>query len=520
MPGARPGRTILAVVAATLALLMSGLSPAAAQRADAKRAEPDGEQVIITSNPKQHRPLRAALQRLLGKSKGEELSHTGSEVVTVPKARMGHFKQRLQQLGVKVTHLREDWNHILKRDKKPVPMSRSQEEQLAKAKRAPETVGVGVMRTSEAAVAEFALTGGKKTAGSGSTAPDDATSRIVIPINDNQQVTVIRTKHARTEKGLTWRGAVEETGESAVLMWWQDGRVSGVLGYKGRIYTVESMGGDVHAVIEVDPKKLPPDHATKADNPAPGDQAARREPPPPAPPAPKVEPISEADLKALEAKQIVIDVMILYTKKVISRYIRDPQDLTHLAIEQANETFRNSGIGNVSLRLVHAQAIDYDEEGAEQFAHLYRMVDGDGVFKDVRRLRNEKRADLVGLVLEDPTGCGLSTRVAADSEDAYFVVHHSCAAITISIAHEVGHILGARHDRRIDPNNTPFAYGHGHVNPKWRTMMSYQEGCDGCPRIPFWSNPRVRYQGEPTGTLSEDNARVILEQAERVSNFR
>ena len=46
-----------------------------------------------------------------------------------------------------------------------------------------------------------------------------------------------------------------------------------------------------------------------------------------------------------------------------------------------------------------------------------------------------------------PSGCGLSTRVGADAEEAYFVVHHSCAAITISIAHEIGHILGARHDR-------------------------------------------------------------------------
>jgi hypothetical protein len=28
------------------------------------------------------------------------------------------------------------------------------------------------------------------------------------------------------------------------------------------------------------------------------------------------------------------------------------------------------------------------------------------------------------------------------------------------------------------------------------------------------------YNGEPTGTDNEDNARVILEQAERVSKFR
>ena len=138
----------------------------------------------------------------------------------------------------------------------------------------------------------------------------------------------------------------------------------------------------------------------------------------------------------------------------------------------------------------------------------------------MRQLRNEKKADIVGLVVDDASGCGLSTRVAPDAEDAYFVVHHSCAAITISIAHEVGHILGARHDRAIDANDMPFAYGHGHVNGKWRDIMSYRQSCDGCLRIPFWSNPRVIYQVDPTGTATEDNARVILEQAERVSKFR
>jgi len=50
--------------------------------------------------------------------------------------------------------------------------------------------------------------------------------------------------------------------------------------------------------------------------------------------------------------------------------------------------------------------------------------------------------------------------------------------------------------------------------------MSYSLSCDGCLRIPYWSNPRIFYKGEAMGTLTEDNARVILEQAERVSNFR
>ena len=174
----------------------------------------------------------------------------------------------------------------------------------------------------------------------------------------------------------------------------------------------------------------------------------------------------------------------------------------------------------MSLRLVHAEAIDYDESSGKHFEHLYGMVDGVGVFKGVRKLRDDTRADVVGLIVDDPSGCGLSTRVGADAEEAFFVVHLACATLTNSIAHEVGHIIGARHDRSIDKGGH-LPYAHGYVNgSKWRDIMSYHEACNGCPRIPFWSNPRIMYQGEPTGTPLADNARVILEQAERVSKFR
>jgi hypothetical protein len=76
------------------------------------------------------------------------------------------------------------------------------------------------------------------------------------------------------------------------------------------------------------------------------------------------------------------------------------------------------------------------------------MVDGEAPFRAVRHLRDEKRADVVGLVVDDPRGCGLSTRVAPKAEEAYFVVHCACATMTISIAHEIGHILGIRRDAR------------------------------------------------------------------------
>jgi hypothetical protein len=449
------------------------------------------------------------LKRLFGKAQCETLSHSNSEVWTVPQSKLARLEESLVWLGIKFARLREDWNHILRPNKEP--MSSEQKQELARAK-SPEVVSAGVMRAPEAAVAEYALT----------ESPEQGNSRIIIPLGD-EQVSLVRTSAIRTDKGVVWRGTVADTGETAILQWWKDGRLCGLFGYRGHIYTVMNMGGDFHAVLEFDPKKLPADHPKMVSSDVRDSDATQSPRAEPAIPSalPKVEPISPDQLKALGAKKIVIDVMMLYTKRAVSHYMLKPEDVLQLAFEQVNDTFRNSGIPNVSVRLVYSQAVDYEERGSEEFVDLYRMVDGEGPFKDVRRLRNEKHANIVGLLVDDPSGCGLSTRVAPDAEEAYFVVHSSCAAITVSIAHEIGHILGARHDRMTDPNNTPFAYGHGYVNgSKFRDIMSYAHSCDGCLRIPYWSNPRVLYKGEPTGTLTEDNARVILEQAERVSKFR
>jgi peptidyl-Asp metalloendopeptidase len=335
-------------------------------------------------------------------------------------------------------------------------------------------------------------------------------------------ITLIRKESTqRSDGSISWRGEVAETGEPAALMVWNNAPLTGYFAYDGTIFTIENAGGGVNIFAEMDPRKLPADHplpASSRDNlPISDPSASRRQ----VPTVPKVAPFLDADRQALEAKKITIDLMMLYTGNVAKRYVRDPDDLLALAVEQTNQIFANSGLGNITFRLVHSQLVDYDGSKDDQFTHLYAMVDGLEAFRDVKRLRNEKRADIVGLVIDNPNGCGLSTRIGPESDEAFFIVHHACAMVSMSIAHEIGHILGIRHDRYVDANNTPFAYGHGHVNgEKWRDVMSYNGGCGGCPRIAHFSNPRVMYQGEPTGTAAADSARVILELAERVANFR
>ena len=76
------------------------------------------------------------------------------------------------------------------------------------------------------------------------------------------------------------------------------------------------------------------------------------------------------------------------------------------------------------------------------------------------------------------------------------MVHHECAAASYSLAHEIGHLIGARHDLNLDKNLKPFPYGHGYVNgTKWRDIMSYKESCGGCPRTAGVVEPDDQGQG-------------------------
>ena len=361
--------------------------------------------------------------------------------------------------------------------------------------------------------------------------PSDHSSvtKVILPLSDGKNVTFLRTRPPlHLDGGLTWRGEVEETNEPAFLMLWKDGSISGYFAYNGRLFAVEQMGSGLHTVAELSepPTHAPPPTDRSADARLRNHLAARDAAMAAALRPPRHEPavaaFPDAERLALQAKQITINVMLLFTKRVASRYIGNLADRLPFVIEFSNQTFENSGIGNIRLRLVHSQMIDYDEAGAEHFDIVYGMADGTGPFKGLAKLRDEKRADIVGIIVDNPQGCGLSTRVGADASEAFFVVHHSCAVVTYSVAHEIGHILGARHDRSVDDSDTPFPYAHGYINQtsRWRTIMSYNAGCGGCRRIPYWSNPRGLYRGDPTGTLANDNARVLLEQAERVANFK
>lgn len=208
------------------------------------------------------------------------------------------------------------------------------------------------------------------------------------------------------------------------------------------------------------------------------------------------------------AEKVVIDVIVAYTMKAARHYADITRDLVAPAIEAGNHSFRASGIGHIELRLVHAYRTDYAEWGGH-FDHVWRFADkGDGAMEEIHGRRNRHRADVAILIVDDAEGCGQATRVNAEADEAFAVVHHQCAADNFTLPHEIGHILGATHEQGFVDGGS------------WRDIMSYKDRCGGCPRLPVWSNPRILINGRPAGTADRDNARIIAEGAARVAAFR
>jgi Metallo-peptidase family M12 len=475
------------------------------------------------------RKLVAALKKRAGNASRKMLPLTKAEVWTVPKENVAAVQREGSRHGVVMSQLASGWNQLLRWP--PTQQRRVNTRQQAMmngARASPSTIGVGMMTAPAPPMMEYALI-------KDADLPEASrrASTITVALSDSTVLTINRTSVDIRADLCVWRGTVSVTGEPATLMWWPSGKTAGIVQHQARLYSIRHMGGELHAVVEMADDKMPREHAAMPERLRSNDPSLRDDPliaqgdasvlrPVTAgsrPPAQKG--TQQQAKKEATGGDVVIDVIVAYTKTAARHYADMRRELIELSIEEGNESFRMSGISNVKLRLVHAYETNYVEEGAH-FDHVWRFADkGDGYMEEIHALRDRHKADVAILIVDDAKGCGLATRVHADADEAFAVVHHECAASTYSLAHEIGHIIGARHELAMDKVMTPFAYGHGYVNgTKWRDIMSYKDSCGGCPRIPVWSSPKVQIKGEPAGTLELDNARVIVEQAARVASFR
>ena len=205
------------------------------------------------------------------------------------------------------------------------------------------------------------------------------------------------------------------------------------------------------------------------------------------------------------------------------------ENLAQLAVDWTNTSYDDGGI-TPRLNLVHAEQITYTESG-DWNLDLDRLSGKYDLFMDnVHTLRETHRADVVVLLSDNSSYCGMAYLNAA-AATAFALVAWDCAVENLSFAHEIGHLQGARHDRYVDPVNGPnYTYNHGDVDLviRKRTVMAYNAQCDAtspgtfCDRLGYWSNPAVFYPGtsRPTGSAAyENNANVLNNTAYTVANF-
>jgi Metallo-peptidase family M12 len=538
-----PNARLLLVIGLCLAWTASG---AAAQI-------PDGHAGVILSNlPQSDAEKTRRIHKKLDEHAAQsirKLPLTKSEVWAIPESKLEAAKQFLAKQGVAAAGVVGGKDgHEMFRAPQDMKLTDKQRAHVELAKRSQATMGVKLFTGPTPAEIEYAMT-------VGDASTSDAAAKLKFALSDQMVLVINRTGVEVRPDRCVWRGKVETTGAMVTLMLWPNGRLTGSVQNKGRIHSIRHLGGRIYAVVEMSEERMPNEHApmpgwmrTKDPNlrddslVKDGDGGALKHlrktvaaldpkvrakaaDPTSKPSQGKADPpsagVTPARPSLALSQDVVIDVIVAYTKNAASHYMDVQRELVEMSIEEGNNALRNSKIDNVKLRLVYAYQTNYVEKGSH-FDHVWRFADkGDGYMDEIHKLRDKYRADVAVLIVDDPNGCGLSTRVHADASEAFAVVHHECSAHTYSLAHEIGHLIGARHDRGMDTNPTPFPYGHGFVNgTAWRDIMSYKESCGGCPRLPVWSSPKVVVDGTVAGAEDTDNARVITEQAARVAAFR
>jgi len=543
-----------AIFAAASALAMTAANAVPQSSSDDSAATVG---LVLSDLPSVNSPDYAALKARAAAKHGQALEMTHSEMWAVPKDNVAAVTEAAEKLGVKVMKLDIGSSHAAFQPMPPsTPMSPAQKTMMHDTMQQKAVMGMSMMALPDPRTMEYALTQGMNDPG----APAEA-ANLSFKLRDDLVVDAKRTSVVKTKDGYAWHGTVIATGEPVTLLWWPEGRLSGSIAYKGHVYAVRSFGSGMHAVIEQAPNLLPPEHEPLTEKlkkkmnmkvdplvregdastmmprqtrpvieaapslvPSPGEDRNARDAGPgdqaiaALNPTMIVPPSIATDAKTPEA---VITVLVAYTQAAAKFYNDVEHDLIAIAIEDANQSFRNSGLSGIRLELVHAYETNYVESGSH-FDHVFRFAyKNDGYMDEVHALRDEHKADVSILIVNDPKGCGLAAQVRAPKDRAFAVVDQACAATSYSLAHEIGHIIGARHDVGLDDSTTPFPFGHGFVNGKeWRTMMAYKESCHGCPRIPVWSSPGIKVNGVAAGDERSNNARVIAEEAARVAAYR
>jgi|GEM_PF-6702738 len=222
---------------------------------------------------------------------------------------------------------------------------------------------------------------------------------------------------------------------------------------------------------------------------------------------------SSTDLAPTDPAQI--DVMFIYTPAAAqwaASYDGGIANTIEFAMAHTSVVFNNQGNGD-RINLVYSGQVDYTEHSYAMRTDLDNLTGTDDGYMDaVHQLRMQYKADLVVLMTlaYDYGGMAwLLNNVNGNPPYGFSVIRVEQASWTNTSAHELGHNMGMHHNKEDAGTWSlfPYAFGWhwtGTYGTPYGSVMSYK-GVE----TPYYSNPDIIYQGEPTGTDAANNAKVF-----------
>ncbi|MEM3366288.1 MAG: zinc-dependent metalloprotease family protein [Candidatus Methanomethyliaceae archaeon] len=233
-----------------------------------------------------------------------------------------------------------------------------------------------------------------------------------------------------------------------------------------------------------------------------------------------------------------IDVLAIYSTALKNYLGGEGQVKSQITtiVEYANTVMRNSNI-NVVVRIAGYREVNLPDD-TQGYQYMSDMYYEKGLFSNIRQWMDQTGADQATLFttfsFPRMSYCGLGYQpnarsiysgpsysdyrkrifktVVAIGSSQYGGATYTCLADTF--AHELGHNLGAGHDKAHDTIASEWNYNHGYCGSNYGTIMAY------CwPRVPYFSENRTA-EGKQIGAADAENAKVIRWTAPYVAVVR
>jgi hypothetical protein len=341
--------------------------------------------------------------------------------------------------------------------------------------------------------------------------------RVVLHAGKSGNYSIEVTESRRSKFGNSIVHGVTPSGGSSLLVFSQSGSVTGNLyAYDGKVQittenevtTAWRMGIDALPIPIDDGGIAPPaeelveavsmrkldDRAASKKRTAPTAQARE----------------GEYILPSFKVGPHVIDVLMYYDNSIF-----DPSGVVDYTIELTNEALKNSEV-SASVSVVSLKPVTVSSSDSNRDLQR-KLEDGSAPFERVHDDAREEDADLVILLrgnkAEEDDNCGIAD--LSFSRGSYFVTGregvvewrpsgNDWTCSEFSMAHEIGHLLGAKHQRDDYGEDSPHSatsYSYGYVTVSGETVMATQQQGE---ELPLFSNPDVLCLGVPCGSNVPD----------------